>query len=165
MPIDNPRELFVFMLSDVRHSTELLKEFFREVSQLTRDPTVKEALEARLFVADKIIATLDKCFDLMGEAPVKTSGRLYDVFSEEFRKEFAEIQTPAAKRLFLVSKINLLSQLQVGEYVGLIAAADFTHHLGIAVLLESCLADKLAFVERTRRLILPQQFRETVATV
>jgi len=164
MPIDNPRELFIFLLSDVRHSTELIKDFFREVSQLTRDPTVKEALEARLFVADKIIATLDKCFDLIGEAPMKISGRLYDVFIEEFRKEFAEIQTPAAKRLFLLTKINLLSQLQVGEYVGLIAAADFTHHLGISVLLESCLADKLAFVERTKRLILPPQTRETFAT-
>src|SRR5262249_55160753 len=62
------------------------------------------------------------------------------------------------KRLFLLTKINLLTQLQVGEYIGLIAAADFTHHSGISVLLESCLADKLAFVERTRRLILPQQF-------
>ena len=165
MPIDNPRELFIFMLSDVRHSTELLKDFFRELSQLTRDPAVKEALEARLFVADKIIATLDTCFDLIGEAPLKTSGRLYGVFVEEFRKEFAEIQAPAAQRLFLLTKINLLSQLQVGEYVGLIAAADFTHHLGISVLLESCLADKLAFVERTKRLIHPQQFRETVATV
>src|SRR5262245_548867 len=165
MPIKKPRALFIIMLSDVRQSTERLKDFFREVSQLTRDPTVKEALEARLFVADKVIATLDKCFDLIGEARVKISGRLYDVFIEEFRKEFAEIQTPAAKRLFLLTKINLLSQLQVGEYVGLIAAADFTHHLGISVLLESCLADKLAFVERTKRLILPQQFRGKVATV
>jgi hypothetical protein len=28
-----------------------------------------------------------------------------------------------------------------------------TGHYGVGVLLESCLADKLAFVERTRRLI------------
>jgi len=57
-----------------------------------------------------------------------------------------------------------LTQLQVGEYVGLIPAADFTHHYGIGVLLESCMADKLAFVERTKRLILPQRFREAVMT-
>src|SRR5215813_15253980 len=164
MPIENPRALFIFMLSDVRQSTERLKDFFREVSQLTRDPTVKEALEARLFVADKIIATLDKCFELIGETPIKTSGRLYDVFIEEFRKEFAEIGAPAARRLFLLTKTNLLTQLQVGEYVGLIPAADFTHHYGIGVLLESCMADKLAFVERTKRLILPQRFREAVMT-
>jgi hypothetical protein len=37
--------------------------------------------------------------------------------------------------------------------VSLIAMADVTGHFGVGVLLESCLADKLAFVERTRRLI------------
>jgi hypothetical protein len=34
-----------------------------------------------------------------------------------------------------------------------------TGHYGVGVLLESCLADKLAFVERTRRLI-----RNTIET-
>jgi hypothetical protein len=43
--------------------------------------------------------------------------------------------------------------LRIAEYVALIAMADVTGHFGIGVLLESCLADKLAFVERTRRLI------------
>ena len=41
----------------------------------------------------------------------------------------------------------------IGEYVALIAAADLTGHDAVGVLLETCLADKLAFVERTRRLI------------
>ena len=35
----------------------------------------------------------------------------------------------------------------------LIAAADLTGHYGVGVMLESCLADKLVFVERTRQLI------------
>jgi len=37
--------------------------------------------------------------------------------------------------------------------VALTAAADLAGHHGVGVLLESCLADKLAFVERTRRVI------------
>ena len=43
--------------------------------------------------------------------------------------------------------------LQVAEYVALIAMSDISGHFGVGVLLESCLADKLAFIERTRRLI------------
>jgi hypothetical protein len=35
----------------------------------------------------------------------------------------------------------------------LIAAADTFGHPGVGVLLESCVADKLAFAERTKRLI------------
>jgi hypothetical protein len=35
----------------------------------------------------------------------------------------------------------------------LTAAADLTGHFAVGALLESCLADRLAFVERTRRAI------------
>jgi ferritin-like metal-binding protein YciE len=41
----------------------------------------------------------------------------------------------------------------MGEYAALTAAADVAGHHGVGVLLETCLADKLAFAERNRRLI------------
>lgn len=78
---------------------------------------------------------------------------LHDIFVEDFRKELAEIQNPAAKRLFILAKAIHLTQLRIAEYAALVAAADVTGHYGVGVLLESCLADKLAFVERTRRMI------------
>ena len=37
--------------------------------------------------------------------------------------------------------------------MALVAASDVTGNYGVGVLLESCLADRLAFAERTRRLI------------
>jgi hypothetical protein len=46
-----------------------------------------------------------------------------------------------------------LIDLRIGEYVALVAAADVSGNYGVGVLVESCLADTLAFVERTRRLI------------
>ena len=41
----------------------------------------------------------------------------------------------------------------MAEYEVLVAAADLAGHHGVGVLLETCLADKLAFAERNRRLI------------
>ena len=72
---------------------------------------------------------------------------------EDFRKEVAEIQGPVARHLFILAKLNHLTHLRIGEYVALISASDVAGHYGVGVLLESCLADRLAFVERTRRLI------------
>jgi len=46
-----------------------------------------------------------------------------------------------------------LNQLRIAEYIALVAAADLTGHFGVGVLLETCLSDRLAFVERTRRFI------------
>jgi ferritin-like metal-binding protein YciE len=153
MPVNNPRELFVQLLSSLRQGTERSTKIYQEISKIAEDPDVKEALEARAFVSEKVLATLDQCFKLLGEQPTQVSSRLHDIFVEDFRKELAEIQNPAAKHLFILMKAIHLTHLRIAEYAALVAAADVTGHYGVGVLLESCLADKLAFVERTRRLI------------
>ena len=153
MAARNPKEVFVQLLSNVRQGTERTTKVFQEISLIAQDPDIKEALEARVFVSDQILARLDECFKLIGEQPMKLNGRLHDVFVDEFRKELAEIQSPAAKHLFILAKALHLIHLRIAEYVALIEAADVSGHYGVGVLLESCLADKLAFVERTRRLI------------
>ena len=153
MPIKDPKEVFLTILSDVRQNTERATKFYQEISEVAQDSEIKEALEARELISNQVLAKLDECFRLIGEKPVKLSGRLHDVFMEDFHREFNEIQSPIARRLFLLAKISHLVHLRVGEYVALIAAADLTGNHAVGVLLESCLADKLAFVERTRRII------------
>jgi ferritin-like metal-binding protein YciE len=148
-----PKELFVTLLSDVRQGTEKATKIYQEIRQIAQDPQIKEALEARAFVSEKTLATLDQCFKLIGEQPVKFTGRLQEIFMEDFRKELAEIEGPVARHLFILAKLNHLTHLRIGEYVALISASDVAGHYGVGVLLESCLADRLAFVERTRRLI------------
>lgn len=153
MSAKNPHEVFVMLLSNVRQGTERTTKIFQEIGQVAQNPDVKEALEARAFVAQRTLEKLDQCFKLIGEQPVKLNGRLMEVFAEDFRKELAEIESPVAKQLYILAKANHLTHLRIGEYVALIAAADMTGHYGVGVLLETCLAEKLAFVERTRRLI------------
>jgi ferritin-like metal-binding protein YciE len=149
MPIDNPRDLFVMLLSDLRRGAEGTTNIFKELSEAAQDPKLKEVLEARVFLSGKILASLDECFKLIGTKPVNHNGRLRDAFIEDFREELSQIRSTEAKRLFILAKASHLFHLRIGEYVALIAAADLSDHQ----LLESCLADKLAFVEQTRRLI------------
>jgi ferritin-like metal-binding protein YciE len=153
MAINQPRELFVLLLSNVRQGAERATKAFQELSQAAQDPAVKQVLEARAFVNDKILTTLDQCFKLIGEQPVKTTGRIQEIFVEDFRKELAEIQGPVARHLFILAKAEHLMHLRIGEYVALTAAADLTGNYAVGTLIETCLADKLALAERTRRLI------------
>jgi ferritin-like metal-binding protein YciE len=96
---------------------------------------------------------------------VKLEGKLHDVFVEDFRRELAEIKSPEAKRLYVLAKAMHLLHLRIGEYVALIAAADLTGHYAVGALLESCLGEKLAFVERTRRLIRERVAEKVAAAV
>jgi len=153
MPVKNPKEVFLVLLNDVRHNAERATNIYQEMGQHAQDPQIKEALQARAFATQQILAKLDECFRLIGEKPVKPSGRLQETFVEDFRKELGEIQSPAARHLYILAKLNHLAHLRMGEFAALTAASDVAGHHGVGVLLETCLADKLAFAERNRRLI------------
>ena len=153
MTISNPKELFVALLSNVRQREERVTEILKEVSEAAKDPHIKEALESRVFLKSQMLDSLDRCFKLIGEKPMKQDTRLHDIFVEDFRKELAAIDSPVAKHLFVLAKVKHLVHLHIGEYVALTAMADITKHFGVGVLLEACLAENMAFVERTRRVI------------
>jgi ferritin-like metal-binding protein YciE len=153
MPVKDPKEVFLMLLSHVRQGTEKSAKFYDEIGDIAKDPQIKEAIEARAFVSKSVLAKLDECFRILGEKPTQLSGELREMLIEEFRKEFNEIQSPVARRLYVLAKLIRLTHMRIGEYVALTAAADLAGHHGVAVLLETCLADKLAFVERNRRLI------------
>jgi hypothetical protein len=74
------------LLSNVRQGTERTTKIFQELSQVAQNPDIKEALDARVFVSQRILEKLDQCFKLVGEKPVQLSGRLQEVFAEDFRR-------------------------------------------------------------------------------
>lgn len=153
MPIKTPKELFVMLLTDVRQGSEKAEKIYEEIVEQVQDPQVKEALQARAFVTSKVTATLDECFRLLGEEPAKLTGKLQETLLEDFRRELAEIQGPVAKRIFALVKLNHLAQFRASEYRALIAASEAVGHHGVSLLLETCLADRLTFVERTHRFL------------
>jgi len=153
MPVKTPKEVFLLLLSHARQGTERSIKVFQELGRMAENPDVKEALEARVFVSNNMLSQIDRCFELLNESPVKIEGRLQEVVAEDFRKELAEIQTPAGKLIFILARAAPLANIRIAEFQILTATADLTGHYAIGVLLESCLADSLAFVERTRRLV------------
>jgi ferritin-like metal-binding protein YciE len=153
MPIKNPKELFVMILSNARYGTERSVSVYKELSELAQNPEARQALAARAFVSQQNVERMDEAFRLIGEKPVNVSGRLLDAFVEDFRKELPEMQSTEARWLFVVAKASQLSHMRAAEYASLVAAADVSGNYGVGVLLESCLADHFAFVERAKRVV------------
>ena len=153
MSARDPKEVFVILLSNARNHTERSIKAYEIIGQAAENPDVKEALKARQFIAEENLRALDECFEMIGAKPVQLSGKLQEVFMEDFKRELAEIQSPAARHLYILAKATHLAHLRFAEYAALIVAADATENYGVGVLLESVLSDKLAFLERDRRLV------------
>ena len=153
MTINNTMDAFIVLLSNVRNTTERSNKIYTELGELAQDPEIKAALEARAFVEAGSLAKIDEAFKLIGKEPVELPGKLQEVFVENFRNAFNEIERPAVRRLFVLAKAIQLAHFRMGEWVALVAAADLSGNYGVGVLLETCLAEDLAFAERTRRIL------------
>jgi ferritin-like metal-binding protein YciE len=162
MAVKDPKELFLMMLSDVRRNAERSAKFYEELGKVAQDEDIKSILHARNLIAGSILNRIDECFNILGAQPMKLEGKLHEVFVEDFRRELATIESPVARRLFILAKLSHLLHLRMGEYAVLTAAADLTGNYAVGALLETCLADKLALVDRTRRLI-RERVKEKVA--
>lgn len=150
---NNPKDVFMMLLSDARTNTEQTAKMYQEFSQTAQDPNLQEVLEARAWVIEKNLETLDRCFDIIGEKPQTVTGSINEFFLEEFKNEIAEIQSPPARQLYVLAKATQLAHQRFAEYATLITAAEVTGHTGVGVLLESALADKAVFLEKTQCLI------------
>ena len=71
--IENPYELFILLLSNVRQGTELTTQMFQDFSNITQNADAKEALAARVFVSQRVAEKVDACFDVIRDEPVKLS--------------------------------------------------------------------------------------------
>ena len=106
MPIKTPKELFVFMLSDLWHGAKRSHTIYEVLGQAAQNQEIKEALDARDFISTQILGRLEECFRLIGEKPVPRDQRLYDEFVEGFRRELNEIQSPLVRKMFVLSKVG-----------------------------------------------------------
>ena len=156
MAIGTTKELFLSLLSELKDGEEQTAKLYQRLGLAAHSPEIKDALDAREFILCQNLVRLDECFRLLGEKPAKADSRLHDLFLDNLRRGVSEIQSPVARRIFILAKANRLMHLRAGEYVALIAAAEATGQPSVGVILENCMADTLALMERTRNLIREQ---------
>lgn len=154
MPIQNPEELFMTVLSNIRAREEKSGQIWQEMSNMVQNQEVKEIVDTRSFVHKELLSNIDECFRLLGKQPSPpTTTRFQDAWIEDFRSEANEIQVPALRAVYVLHKTRELIQVHAAAYRGLIAMAEYMHDFPVSALLETNYAIKMAFVERTKEVL------------
>jgi len=109
----------VLLLSHVRQGYGALGKAISGARRNRSASGYSRCLEGEGFRVGANLEKVNEAFRLIGEKPVTLSGRLEDVLVEDFRKELSEIQSPEAKRLFVLATANRMIHLRIGEYVAL----------------------------------------------
>ncbi|HEX2959266.1 MAG TPA: DUF892 family protein [Chitinispirillaceae bacterium] len=162
MPVKEPKELFVKMLSDLRQHEYGLADTLNTLRENVQDQNTKEYFESLIYLSEKNVETLDKCFKMINEKPVKTDDKLKELFLDDFKKEYSEIESPVAKIIYFTAKANHLMYVRAGEWMTLIEMSDISGNHGVGLLLMSVYSQKVAFVKKARRRIrtlIEEQFK------
>ena len=157
MPNRNSKDIFVMMLSNVRKKSADTARAYRRLGEAAESSELKQDLEARAFITENDLKSLDHCFERIGEKPVVIPFHLEaalveDVLASDFEGTLAQLETSASRNLYILAKAAELVQQSITEYPILISAAEVTGHHVLGVVLETILAHKLALMERDRRL-------------
>src|SRR5690348_18357777 len=104
MPVKNPKEMFVIVLSHARHGTERSAAIYKEMSELAQNSEIQQALAARASLSQQTLEKIDEAFKLIAEKPVTVTGRLHDIFVEDIRKEPTKIQSPKTRLPLALAK-------------------------------------------------------------
>jgi len=112
---NDPMETFVKLLSHVRQTTDRSNTIYEELAKVAEGEEIKEALAARAFVRTTELEKIDEAFRLIGKKPVELSGKIQEVFVEDFRREIAELTSPLVKKIFVLSKAIHLAHWRVGR--------------------------------------------------
>lgn len=146
------------MLNELRQGMERSRKIYEELTLAVQNTRIKDALSARSLISAQNLGRLDECFKILGDKPARTDQHDDSLFLRELQQELDEIESADTRRMVVLDKASRLGQLHEAVYVASIEAADALGYPAISLLLESCLADRRVFAERTKRLI-----RETAA--
>ena len=155
MPTSNSKDIFVTILSNVRKKNADAARAYRRLGDAAESSELKQDLEARAFITENDLISLDHCFERIGEKPVVIPFHLEDALVEDsvvsdFERTLTQLETSASRNLFILAKAAELVQLSITDYPILISGAEVTGHHVLGVLLETILAHKLALMERDR---------------
>lgn len=148
-----PQELLVSMLNELRQGMERSKKIYEELTIAVQNTRIKDALAARSLISAQNLGRLDECFNILGNKPARTDHHDDSLFLRELQQELDQIDSAETRRMVVLEKASSLGQLHEAVYVASIEAADTLGYPAISLLLESCLADRRVFAERTKRLI------------
>ncbi len=151
MPVKEPKDLFVKILSDLRQHEYGLADTLNTLRENVQDQGIKEYFESLIYLSEKNVDTIDKCFKMINEKPVKTDDKLKELFLDDFKKEFNELESPLVKILYFTAKANHLMNVRAGEWMTLIEMSDISGNRGVSLLLGSVFSQKVAFVKKARR--------------
>ena len=152
MPLQSPRDLFVYDLSAVHSAEQSTLQIYPQMEHQCRDPQVKQLFSDVTTNLQRQITRIQECFRLMGQQPMSVPCYTADGFNRDWQQF---VQQGPSQDIIEVFSLELASQIghyKLAAYKHLVEDARAMGQSQCASSLEDSLHEKESTVQRTDQL-------------
>lgn len=147
MPVNTLKELLRLRLGEVYGGEQEMLQLVDAIETETHSRLLRDRLRGHRDEARRHILALEKCFELLGTDPPRSTSPALHGLCEERRGFVREAPGPVALESYHVDLLNRASHYKLAGYEGLLELAREIRQGDVVSLLERCLKEEIAATE------------------
>jgi len=144
MPVNTLKELLRLRLGETYYAEQELLQLLDALETETQSRILRDRLRARRDETRRHVAGLEKCFELLGTDPPRSSSPAMHGLCEERRAFVRELPGPVALESYHLDVLSRIAYYKLAAYQGLLDLANEIGQNDVRSLLERCLKEEIA---------------------
>ncbi len=142
MPLQSPRDLFVYDLSVIHSAEQLILQQLSQMEQLCQNSEVKQLIGQHLTETQQQITRVEECFRLMALQPMNVTSYAIDCMRQDLQEFMRRQPSPEIVDLFCLGAASNTEHFEIASYSGLIEKARSMGETQVVSLLEENLHEE-----------------------
>jgi ferritin-like metal-binding protein YciE len=123
MPIQNPKDLFLYELSVMHDAQKKSGQWKGEIAGQVRDTTLQQTIRMEQEQGQRMVNNLDACFQALGTQPADVPCLAFDGMRAEYQQLMSQNLASEMVDLYVVGTLLKAAHFGVGSYKSLVDKA------------------------------------------
>ncbi len=152
MPVQSPRDLFVYGLSEMHSAEQSILQQLPQLEQVCQNPQVKQTLSNHITETQRQVSRLQECFRLLGVQPMSVTCHAVDCMQQDFQSFMQQNPSRDVIDLFCLGAAGKTEHYEIASYTGLIDKARAMGQSQVVSLLEDNLNEEQRMAQSVQQL-------------
>lgn len=152
MPMQSPRDLFLYELSALHSSEQMIAQMLPMLAQEASDPQVQQGLEHHLEETQQQISNLEQVFQQLGAQPMQVQSMAVDGLRQDHDTFLQQQPSEQALTGFIVAASAKTEHFEMACYRGLVQKAQAMGEQEVVQLLQQNLQQEETMAQKVEQI-------------
>ncbi|HEX2987621.1 MAG TPA: DUF892 family protein [Chloroflexota bacterium] len=152
MPVQNPRDLFIYDLSTVLAAEQSISQQLSQMEQACQNPQVKQMFSQHITDTQRQVSRVQDCFRLIGAQPMNVSCYAVDCMQQDMQQFVQQGPSQDMIDMFCLGAALKTEHYEIAAYRGLVEKARMMGETQLVSVLEDNLREEIDTCKQVRQM-------------